>query len=54
LREAGDIRFFDYQDIPLVWLSGELMVNPKVVAEYVWPGITPGLVSHLEYVKAAR
>ncbi|MGQ0571288.1 MAG: ABC transporter substrate-binding protein [Armatimonadota bacterium] len=53
LREIGDIRFNDFSDIPLFWLFAEASINPKVVAEYVFPGTITGYYTHLEYVKPA-
>jgi ABC-type transport system substrate-binding protein len=51
LREIGDIRFNDFSDIPLFWLFAEATINPKVVAEYVFPGTITGYFTHLEHVK---
>ena len=53
LREVGDIRFNEFSDIPLFWLFAEATINPKVVAEYVFPGTVTGYYTHLEYVKLA-
>ncbi len=53
LREIGDIRFNDFSDIPLFWLFAEATINPRVVAEYVFPGTITGYYTHLEYVKLA-
>jgi ABC-type transport system substrate-binding protein len=50
LREIGDIRFNDFSDIPLFWLFAEATINPRVVAEYVFPGTITGYFTHLEYV----
>jgi ABC-type transport system substrate-binding protein len=54
LREIGDLRFNEFSDIPLFWLFAEAAVNPKFIAEYVFPGIITGYYTHLEYVKLAR
>ena len=53
LREIGDHRFNEFSDIPLFWLFAEATVNPKYVAEYVFPGVITGFFTHLEYVKLA-
>jgi len=53
LREIGDIRFNEFSDIPLFWLFAEATINPKVVAEYVFPGTITGYYTHLEYVRLA-
>ena len=52
-REIGDRLFHEFPDIPLFWTNVALLVNPEVVAEYVFPGNTKPFSSHFEYVKAA-
>jgi peptide/nickel transport system substrate-binding protein len=54
LREIGDIKFNDYAEAPLLWLPGQVVVNPKIVAEYIFPGNVDAVFTHFEYVKAAR
>jgi peptide/nickel transport system substrate-binding protein len=51
LREIGDQKFTDFAEIPLFWLFAEATVNPKYIAEYVFPGVITGYYTHLEYVK---
>jgi hypothetical protein len=51
-RAVVDHLLEEYGHFPVVWVFGEFMINPKVVAEYVTAGISGA--SHLEYVKAAR
>jgi hypothetical protein len=53
LREIGDHKFTEFAEIPLFWLFAEATVNPKYVAEYVFPGVITGSFTHLEYVKPA-
>jgi peptide/nickel transport system substrate-binding protein len=53
LREIGDHKFNEFAEMPLFWLFAEAAVNPKVVAEYVFPGSIPGFYTHLEYIKLA-
>jgi hypothetical protein len=53
LREIGDQKFFEFTDIPIYWLFAEAAVNPKYIAEYVFPGVITGFFTHLEYVKLA-
>jgi hypothetical protein len=53
LREIGDQKFFEFADIPIYWLFAEATVNPKYIAEYVFPGIITGFFTHLEYIKLA-
>jgi peptide/nickel transport system substrate-binding protein len=53
LREIGDQKFFEFTDMPICWLFAEAAVNPKYIAEYVFPGVITGFFTHLEYVKLA-
>ena len=38
MREIGDHKFTEFAEIPLFWLFAEAAVNPKYIAEYVFPG----------------
>jgi ABC-type transport system substrate-binding protein len=53
LREIGDHKFNEFADMPLFWLHAEAGVNPKYIAEYVFPGTITGFFTHLEYIKLA-
>jgi hypothetical protein len=53
LREMGDHKFNEFADIPMFWLLAEAAVNPKFIAEYVFPGSITGFFTHLEYLKLA-
>ncbi len=53
LREIGDHKFTEFADMPLFWLFAEAAVNPKYIAEYVFPGIITGFYTHLEYIALA-
>jgi len=54
LREIGDHKFNEFADMPLFWLFAEAGVNPKYIAEYVFPGSITGFFTHLEYIKLAQ
>ena len=41
-RAIGDHLFDEFADIPLFWFANEVMANPKVVADWVYPGIAAG------------
>ena len=43
----------DSEEIPMFWLFAEATVNPKYIAEYVFPGVITGYFTHLEYIKLA-
>ena len=51
LRDIGDHKFAEFAEMPLFWLFTEATVNPKHIAEYVFPGVITGYYTHLEYVK---
>ncbi len=50
LHAIGSIKHGEYAEIPLLWLPADFVVNPDIVADYVFPGTVPGFLSHLEYV----
>src|SRR2546427_5601063 len=53
LREIGDHKFNEFAAMPLFFLYADAAVNPKYVAEYVFPGVITGFFTHLEYIKLA-
>jgi hypothetical protein len=53
LREIAEHKFTEFADMPLFWLYAEAGVNPKVIAEYTFPGSITGFFTHLEYIKLA-
>jgi ABC-type transport system substrate-binding protein len=52
-RSIGDHLFDEFADIPLFWFSNEVVANPKVVAEWVYPGLAAGRSTHFHLIKAA-
>ena len=53
-REWGNIIFDRHLDVPLFLLRAELVVDPNVVADYVYPGDISGSWIHVENIKSAR
>ncbi len=53
-RALGEAIFTRHSDIPLFWLPVEVVVNPKVVADYVFPGSLSDVWTHIENVKAVK
>ncbi len=53
-RQLGDRMFEQHMSIPLFWLPAEIVVNPKVVGGYVFPGSISGTWTHVQNIKAAR
>ncbi len=54
LKWIGDFGFNEYWDVPLWYVPLEVTVNPKIVADYTFPGFVHGGWSHFETLKAAR
>jgi ABC-type transport system substrate-binding protein len=50
-QAIGDHLFEEFADIPLFWFRNEVMANPKVVAEWVYPGMAAGRSTHFHLVK---
>ena len=50
----GNLVYDLHMDIPLFLQRAEIMVNPGVVADYVFPGTISGNWTHVEYIKSAR
>jgi peptide/nickel transport system substrate-binding protein len=53
-RAIGDHLFEEFSAIPLFWLHNEVAVNPKVVAEWTYPGLGGGRSTHFHLLKAAK
>jgi peptide/nickel transport system substrate-binding protein len=53
-RTIGDHLFEEFADIPLFWFYNEVAVNPKVVAEWSYPGLGAGRSTHFHLLKAAK
>jgi peptide/nickel transport system substrate-binding protein len=52
-QQLGNLMFDRHVQMPLFWTPVEIVANSRVVADYVFPGSTPGMYTHLENVKAA-
>ena len=50
LRAMGQHKYANYAEIPLLWLTADMVVDPDIVADYVFPGSISGIYTHLEYV----
>jgi peptide/nickel transport system substrate-binding protein len=53
-REIGDHLFEEFADIPLLSIHTEVAVNPKVVADWTFPGPGAGRSTHFHLLKAAK
>ncbi len=54
LRNAGDIKFDLYAEVPIVWLPSQIGVNPNEVGEFIWPGNINTAITHMEYITTAQ
>ena len=54
LREAGDIKFDQYAEVPIVWLPSQIAINPEEVGEFIWPGNITTAITHTEYITTAQ
>jgi hypothetical protein len=53
-RAIGDHLYEEFSSIPLFWLYNEVAVNPKVVADWTYPGLGGGRSTHFHLLKAAK
>jgi ABC-type transport system substrate-binding protein len=51
LREIGDIIYYEHAMIQMFGLDAEIVVNPKYIANYVFPGLMSGYYTHLEHIE---
>jgi ABC-type transport system substrate-binding protein len=53
-RAIGDHLYNEFADIPLFWFYNEVVVNPKVVADWQYPGLGAGRSTHFHLLQAAK
>jgi peptide/nickel transport system substrate-binding protein len=53
-REIGDHLFEEFADFPLLSIFNEVVVNPKVVSDWTYPGPGAGRSTHFHLLKAAK
>lgn len=53
-REIGNHLFESFADMPILLLYNEVVANPKVVAEWPYPGTGAGRSTHFHLIKPAR
>jgi ABC-type transport system substrate-binding protein len=54
LTQIGNWKFDNYSEAPMFWMPGQVLADPKVVEEYIWPGNVDAGFDHFEYIKAAK
>ena len=52
-RQVGDLMFDRYVSIPLFYLPAEVVVNPKIVGDWVFPGDITGARGRSQAIQAA-
>jgi peptide/nickel transport system substrate-binding protein len=53
-REIGDHLFEEFTTIPLLSIFNEVAINPKVVADWTYPGPGAGRSTHFHLIRAAQ
>jgi ABC-type transport system substrate-binding protein len=53
-RAVGDHLFEEFATIPLIWFHNEVVANPKVVADWQYPGLGGGRSTHFHLLKAVK
>lgn len=53
-RQLGNMAYERYMTVPLFWIPARAVVNPDIVASYVFPGTITGTYTHVENIKGAR
>ena len=53
LRESGQLKFDNYCEVPIAWLPGSIVIDPKVVKTFIYPGNINATFSHIEEVVPA-
>jgi ABC-type transport system substrate-binding protein len=53
-RAIGDHLYEEFPDMPLIWFYNEVVVNPKVVADWKYPGLGAGRSTHFHLLKAVK
>lgn len=53
-RIIGDHLFEEFADMPLFWFANEVVANPKMVGEWVYPGLAAGRSTHFHLIKPGK
>ena len=53
-RQVGNVMFEHHMSVPLFWLPAEIVVNPIIVSDYIFPGSITGAWTHVQNIKASR
>jgi ABC-type transport system substrate-binding protein len=53
-RQVGNTMFDRHMSVPLFWLPAEIVVNPAVVSDYIFPGSITGAWTHTQNIEASK
>ena len=53
-RKVATVTFEKHLAMPLYWLPAEVVVDPKIVGDYIFGGYNSGAFTHVYNIKAAR
>jgi peptide/nickel transport system substrate-binding protein len=53
-QAIGNHLFEEFADMPLFWFYNEVAANPKVVADWTYPGLGGGRSTHFHLLKAVK
>ena len=54
LRKTGNYKFEQFESIPLFYERIEVVVDPKIVADWTFPGWDGGDIGHTWLIKACK
>jgi ABC-type transport system substrate-binding protein len=54
LLEMGQYKYDNYVEVPLFWLSGDVLADPAIIKDHHFSGGIAGSYTHWEYVEAVQ
>jgi ABC-type transport system substrate-binding protein len=53
MRQILAFKFDNYGEAPLLWVPSQVIIDPKVIQSYTWPGVIDAGFDHFEYIVPA-
>ena len=53
MRDIIRHKFDVYAEAPLLWVPSQVIIDPKVIQSYTWPGVVDAGFDHFEYIVPA-
>jgi ABC-type transport system substrate-binding protein len=53
-QKVGNVTYDKHLSMPLFWIPAEIVADPKVVSDYVFPGSISGTWTHVHNIKAVK